>query len=135
MQTSEFVKLWTKLSKDYKNHMDHELAPSLTEAQLAVLEVAGQHEQMKPSDLLPFLATTPAAITTLLDRMEKNELIERVRDSADRRIVWIKLTPKGEQEKSRGLQIRDEFISNVLNRISAHNQQLFIYLLGKITNH
>ncbi|OPA73235.1 MarR family transcriptional regulator [Paenibacillus selenitireducens] len=134
MHTSDFVKLWSKLSKDYQNHMEDQLAPSLTESQLTVLEVLEQREQMKPSDLLPYLETTPAAITTLLDRMEKNELVERVRDSVDRRIVWIQITERGIQEKSRGLQIRNEYIGSVLNRISAHNQQLFIYLLGKITN-
>ena len=134
MHTSEFVKLWSKLSKDYQNHMEDQLAPSLTESQLTVLEVLEQREQMKPSDLLPYLETTPDAITTLLDRMEKNELVERIRDSVDRRIVWIQITERGLQEKSRGLQIRNEYIGSVLNRISAHNQQLFIYLLGKISN-
>ncbi|WP_152393862.1 MarR family winged helix-turn-helix transcriptional regulator [Paenibacillus guangzhouensis] len=134
MHTSDFVKLWSKLSKDYQNHMEDHLAPTLTESQLEVLEVVAQHEQMKPSDLLPYLETTPAAITTLLDRMEKNELIARVRDSNDRRIVWIQITDRGLNEKSRGSHIRNEYISNVLNRISAHNQQLFIYLLGKISN-
>lgn len=134
MHSLEFVKLWSKLTKEFQNHMEEQLAPALTEAQLTVLEVIGQQERLKPSDLLPIVMTTPAAITTLLDRMEKNELIARVRDSDDRRVVWIHMTARGEQEKSRGLQIREKYIEDVLNRISAHNQQLFIYLLGKITN-
>ena len=45
------------------------------------------NERMKPSDLIEYLSTTPAAVTTLLDRMEKAELIVRVRDEKDRRIV------------------------------------------------
>ncbi|GIO66357.1 MarR family transcriptional regulator [Paenibacillus sp. JTLBN-2024] len=133
MHTSEFAKIWSKLSKDYKLHMENELAPALTEAQLAVLEVLGENERMKPSDLTPLLATSPAAVTMLLDRMEKNGLIQRERDGNDRRIVWVSISAKGKAEVERGVQIRDAFLAKVLSRISAHNQQLLIYLLGKLT--
>ncbi|CAI6057875.1 Transcriptional regulator HosA [Paenibacillus sp. JJ-100] len=133
MYNSDFAKCWFKLTKDYKLHMDQELAPSLTEAQLAVLEVLADHEKMKPSDLIPFLATTPAAVTMLLDRMEKNGLIRRDRDSQDRRIVWVSLSEKGRMETKRGITIRNEFMNSVLSNISMHNQQLLIYLLGKMT--
>ncbi|MWV42064.1 MarR family transcriptional regulator [Paenibacillus sp. HJL G12] len=133
MQTSEFAKIWSKLSKDYKLHMENELAPALTEAQLAVLEVLGEQVRMKPSELTPLLATSPAAVTMLLDRMEKNGLITRERDGSDRRIVWVSISDKGREEVVRGLQIRDAFLATILSRISAHNQQLLIYLLGKLT--
>ncbi|WP_405152981.1 MarR family winged helix-turn-helix transcriptional regulator [Paenibacillus sp. FSL K6-0108] len=133
MYNSDFAKCWSKLTKDYKLHMDHELAPSLTEAQLAVLEVLEDHEKMKPSDLIPFLATTPAAVTMLLDRMEKNGLIRRDRDDQDRRIVWVSLSDKGRMETERGITIRNEFMNSVLSNISMHNQQLLVYLLGKMT--
>ncbi|MGG4047950.1 MarR family winged helix-turn-helix transcriptional regulator [Paenibacillus favisporus] len=133
MQTSEFAKMWSKLSKDYKLHMENELAPALTESQLTVLEVLSDQERMKPSDLTPLLATSPAAVTMLLDRMEKNGLIQRERDLNDRRIVWVSISEKGKNEVHRGLQIRDAFLSGVLSRISLHNQQLLVYLLGKIT--
>ena len=133
MYYSDFTKCWSRLTKDYKLHMDQELAPSLTEAQLTALEVLDDHGRMKPSDLIPFLATTPAAVTMLLDRMEKNGLIHRERDDQDRRIVWVSLSEKGRIETQRGLAIRNEFMNSVLSNISMHNQQLLLYLLGKMT--
>ncbi|MGF7048017.1 DNA-binding MarR family transcriptional regulator [Paenibacillus sp. DS2015] len=113
--------------------MESELAPVLTESQLIVLEVIVERGTMKPSDLIPYLTTSPAAVTMLIDRMEKNGLLQRERDSHDRRIVWVNISDKGKQEAERGMQIRNAFLSTVLNRISSHNQQLLIYLLGKIT--
>ncbi|MDT9718296.1 MarR family transcriptional regulator [Paenibacillus sp. ClWae2A] len=133
MYNSDFAKCWSRLTKDYKLHMDQELAPSLTEAQLAVLEVLEDHQKMKPSDLIPYLSTTPAAVTMLLDRMEKNDLIRRNRDNQDRRIVWVSLSEKGRMETERGITIRNEFMNSVLSNISMHNQQLLVYLLGKMT--
>jgi len=134
MYSNEFAKLWFKLTKDLRIHMETQLAPTLTESQLNVLEYVLAADRMKPSDLIHFLATTPAAVTTLLDRMEKNELIERIRDDRDRRIVWIHVTDKGRAECERGLNIRETFLTEYLSRLSSHNQQLLVYLLGKITD-
>ncbi|WP_433946523.1 MarR family winged helix-turn-helix transcriptional regulator [Paenibacillus sp. SN-8-1] len=134
MYTQDFARLWAKLTKNYQMHMESELSPSLTEAQLSVLELLEERKKMKPSDLIPYLATTPAAVTMLLDRMEKAGLITRERDLEDRRIVWISITDKGREETNRGLQIRNDFLGNVLDQISSHNQQLLIFLLGKITS-
>ncbi|UUZ79383.1 MarR family transcriptional regulator [Paenibacillus sp. P26] len=136
MITQEFAKLWWKLSKDLHLHMEHALAPSLTEGQLTVLELllSSNQDKMKPSDFIEYLNTTPAAITTLFDRMEKSGLITRERDEKDRRIVWVKATDKGREECERGLKIRESFLQNYLGRISSHNQRLLVYLLGKVAN-
>ncbi|MEF3308140.1 MarR family transcriptional regulator [Paenibacillus sp. GYB004] len=134
MYSNQFVKLWSKISRDLRTYMETQLAPTLTEGQLNVLEVLLAQDQMKPSDLLEHLNTTPAAVTTLLDRMEKNELIVRQRDEKDRRIVWIIPTEKGMSECARGVELRNEFIHSQLDRISSHNQQLLVYLLGKVAN-
>lgn len=134
MYEQEFAKLWYKLSRDMKFHMESELAPSLTESQLAVLELLIPEERMKPSDFIPLLSTTPAAVTTLLDRMEKSGLIERIRDEKDRRIVWVSVTELGKSECARGIGVRKRFIESYLNRISSRNQQLLVYLLGKVAN-
>lgn len=134
MYSNEFIKLWYKLSRDMKMFMETHLNPSLTESQLYVLELLQARDRMKPSDFIDFLETTPAAITTLLDRMEKGELITRERDEKDRRIVWIMATEKGQSECERGLELRQQFVDKHLGKISSHNQQLLVYLLGKVAN-
>lgn len=133
MHTAEFAKLLESILKDYQTHMENELAPSLTMSQLTVLELLLQEGNLKPSDLIPYLSTTPAAVTMLLDRMERGELVHRERDADDRRIVWVLITDKGKEEAERGIQVRNTYLDSVLDRISTHNQQLLIYLLGKIS--
>ncbi|MBB3110425.1 DNA-binding MarR family transcriptional regulator [Paenibacillus phyllosphaerae] len=123
-----------KITKEWKMHLEDGLSPTLTEGQLNVLELLLQHQPMKPSDLLAYLTTTPAAITTLLDRMERGGLVIRSRDANDRRIVWVNVTERGDTEARRGIELRDKYISEALDRISSHNQQLLVYLLGKVAN-
>ncbi|WP_183600401.1 MarR family transcriptional regulator [Paenibacillus phyllosphaerae] len=134
MVSSEFARLWMKITKEWKMHLEDGLSPTLTEGQLNVLELLLQHQPMKPSDLLAYLTTTPAAITTLLDRMERGGLVIRSRDANDRRIVWVNVTERGDTEARRGIELRDKYISEALDRISSHNQQLLVYLLGKVAN-
>ncbi|CAM3897193.1 MarR family transcriptional regulator [Cohnella lubricantis] len=129
---AEFVKSWMKLTKEWHTQLEAELAPQLTEGQLQVLELMMAFEPMKPSDLLPHLETTPAAVTTLLDRMERNGLVRRERDAHDRRIVWVSMTELGRSEAERGLKVRSSIVGRSLERLSLHNRQLLMYLIGKV---
>jgi DNA-binding MarR family transcriptional regulator len=129
---ADFVKSWNKLTKEWNAQMEAELAPQLTAGQLEVLELMLAHEPMKPSELLPFLETTPAAITTLLDRMERAGLVERKRDEGDRRIVWVTMTALGRSEVDRGLAVRSAIANHSLDRVSSHNRQLLVYLMSKV---
>jgi MarR family transcriptional regulator, temperature-dependent positive regulator of motility len=129
---AEFVKSWMKLTKEWNARMEEELAPQLTVGQLEVLELLQNHGPMKPSDLLPHLETTPAAVTTLLDRMERNGLVERNRDEGDRRIVWVSMTDVGKSETERGLAVRSDIANRSLERVSSHNRQLLVFLIGKV---
>jgi MarR family transcriptional regulator, temperature-dependent positive regulator of motility len=129
---ADFVKSWIKLTKDWNTQMEAELAPQLTVGQLEVLELMLVHEPMKPSELLPHLETTPAAVTTLLDRMERGGLVERKRDKHDRRIVWVTMTALGRSEVQRGLDVRSSIANHSLDRLSSHNRQLLVYLMSKV---
>jgi len=129
---AEFVKSWMKLTKEWNAELDQALAPGLTSGQLHVLEILREREPMKPSDFLPLLETTPAAVTTLLDRMERGGLVERRRDEQDRRIVWVRMTEFGRREAERGVALRNAIVARSLGRLSLHNRKLLVYLLGKI---
>lgn len=129
---TQFGKSMLTLYQSYKAYMEAELAPHLTMGQLTVLEYAMDLQGVKPSEMIEHLHTTPAAVTMLLDRMEKSELIVRKKDEHDRRKVWIHLTEKGRREGLRGIGIRERFFDQTLNHISSHNQKLFLMLLNKM---
>lgn len=128
----QFLQCWMKLSKELHRRLETELAPELTESQLNVLDVLLKKDgAWTPSELMEFLETTPAAVTMILDRMEKNGLIARTRDGRDRRIVRIAVTAKGKTAWERGVRIREQIAASCLSRLSAHNQRLLVYLVSK----
>lgn len=52
--------------------------------------------------------------TDLVDRMEKNELIVRIRDPKDRRVVRIHLLDKGRDIINEVIQKRQDYLSDIL---------------------
>lgn len=55
-----------------------------------------------------------STVTDLLDRMERNNLVVRVKDEKDRRIVRIKVLDKGHQLIEQVLHTRQKYLSEVL---------------------
>ncbi len=55
--------------------------------------------------------------TDLVDRMEKNELVQRVRDEQDRRVVRIHLLPEGERIIQEVIEKRQNYLRDIIARI------------------
>lgn len=62
---------------------------------LATIKAAGD-EPMTPSRLAHQLTQETQSVTGLIDRMEKQHWVRRVRDLPDRRAIRLELTPAGE---------------------------------------
>ncbi|WP_226376851.1 MarR family winged helix-turn-helix transcriptional regulator [Oceanobacillus halotolerans] len=56
--------------------------------------------------------------TDLVDRMERNDLVERVRDTNDRRVVRIHVLEKGETIIQEVIKKRQEYLGEVLEQFS-----------------
>lgn len=69
----------------------------LTAPQILVLQSVRKHGQTKPSVIAKDILLSQATVTSILDRLEKAELVKRERSTHDRRIVEIFLTEKGAQ--------------------------------------
>ena len=67
----------------------------LTRSQSGVLKILFMHGPISSADLSRKLYMTPSNMTGIIDRLEKKGLVERTRQSVDRRVVLITLTENG----------------------------------------
>jgi DNA-binding MarR family transcriptional regulator len=70
--------------------------------------------------------------TDLVDRMEKNLLVERVKDPNDRRVVRIHLLAEGERIIEEVINKRQLYLKEVLVNFSLEEIQLFQNNLMKL---
>ncbi|WP_174494737.1 MarR family winged helix-turn-helix transcriptional regulator [Salirhabdus euzebyi] len=70
--------------------------------------------------------------TDLVDRLEKNELVKRVRDPDDRRVVRIHLQKKGKEIIDEVIEKRQEYLLDVLERFSNEQVQSLKVVLNQL---
>ncbi|SER75572.1 DNA-binding transcriptional regulator, MarR family [Gracilibacillus ureilyticus] len=61
--------------------------------------------------------------TDLVDRMEKNGIVKRVKDSKDRRVVRIHLLDEGKEIIKEVVEKRREYLGSVLTNVSEEDIQ------------
>lgn len=85
----------------------------LTLPQLIVMQTLREIGQTTPGELSKEIVLTQATVTSILDRLEKKELVIRERGSEDKRKVWVSLTHSGiELMKGAPATKQDIFVRN-----------------------
>lgn len=77
----------------------------LSGSQRTVLRALMTNGPCQVSEVANHLSVTLSAATGLVDRLVKAKLVTRERDQKDRRVVWVKITPEGE-EAVRAAEVR-----------------------------
>lgn len=82
---------------------------------LHVFEARDEGIQM--TDLAREITLSKAGLTSLVDRIEKRSLVQRVPDPADRRAVRIKLTKQGEKVFREAARVH---VAGIRERVTQH---------------
>jgi MarR family 2-MHQ and catechol resistance regulon transcriptional repressor len=95
------IRTYVKLLRAYRSvvaRVEARLAPeNLTLTQLGVLEAVLHRGPMTHRDLGRKVLTSAGNMTDVVDKLEARGLVRRVRAEADRRQVWVELTPAGQR--------------------------------------
>ncbi|MRI65331.1 MarR family winged helix-turn-helix transcriptional regulator [Gracilibacillus thailandensis] len=67
--------------------------------------------------------------TDLVDRMEKNDIVERVKDTKDRRVVRIHLLEKGRKIIQEVIEKRQKYLGEVLSNVKEEDMEQLSRLL------
>ena len=77
-----------------------------------------------------YLACSTA--TDLIDRMERNGLIQRERGTSDRRVIRLKMTDKGSQVIDEVITARKRYLAGVLAKVAPEARKALVENLHKI---
>lgn len=69
----------------------------LTASQFSTLKVLKLRGPLAQRDIATYLLKTGGNVTVVVDNLEVRNLVTRIRDTEDRRIVFVKLTAEGEK--------------------------------------
>jgi DNA-binding MarR family transcriptional regulator len=97
---------------------------------LAVLEGAG--EPLSPTEIARRLIISTASVTSLLDTLERRELVERRPDPNDRRGLLIAITPAAQRLVQQYVPQVVALQAAVMQDIDEHDRQQVIAVLRRI---
>jgi DNA-binding MarR family transcriptional regulator len=92
-------------------------------------------EGLKMNELSRLLMVTGGNVTAIVDQLEKEGLVERVDEPADRRAFRIHLTRTGEKTFAEMARAHEEWVVELLAGMSRREQDELLKLLAKVKQH
>lgn len=121
------------LIKEFARRQTDELVKGkITLPQFLILDFLHKKDKSKMKDMAYFMGVTTAAMTGIVDRLVREDYVERVYDSKDRRIIRIKLTSKGTKIIEKINQQRHQMIIKIFGKISPRERQDYLSILMHI---
>ena len=124
------LRVYTVISTEIRKKVGKK---GLTLPQLYVLTTIGLQGDMPLGKLGKELLVTKGNITTIVDHLERDEFVIRDQDKKDRRKMWVRLTPKGEQLFGEILSAYEEEFVPLMRCLSQEELKQLSLLLKKMT--
>ncbi len=104
----------------------------ITLPQLLILDLLNRQGPSRMTDLAKQMKVTTAASTGIVQRLVLLGYVQREFDQKDRRIIKIKLSPKGTELLKRLTQQRRQLITKIFAQISEHDRGEYLRILVQV---
>ena len=91
-------------------------------------------EGLKMGELSRLLMVTGGNVTTIVDQLEKEGLVERL-DAADRRAWLVRLTSSGKKDFTEMARQHEEWVVELLSGLTRRERDELLKLLAKVKSH
>jgi DNA-binding MarR family transcriptional regulator len=106
----------------------------LSRARYNVLRILYQdpHHRLQMTDIGTGLGVSPTNVTKMVDGLERDGLVRRVRHDDDKRKTWTELTPEGEKTFEAALPRVLEFTDSVWGELTEDEKRSLVHVLSKL---
>jgi DNA-binding MarR family transcriptional regulator len=87
------------------------------------------------NELSRLLMVTGGNVTAIVDQLEKEGLVERLDEPADRRAWLVRLTSAGDKSFAEMARAHEEWVVELLDGMSRREQDELLKLLAKVKQH
>jgi DNA-binding MarR family transcriptional regulator len=98
----------------------------ITPPQLNALVILIEQDGITMGELCDRMYLACSTATDLIDRMERNGLIERERDQNDRRVIRLRVKPPGRQVIEEVMKARKRYLGGVLRQVPEEEHEQLI---------
>ncbi len=106
------------------------LKNDLTFSQIEVLHFIGISGEKTMKNIAEYLKITPPSVTELIKEMEKKNLIKRVNDKKDRRVVSIALTPSARKNYISISKNKEAVLNKMVAKLNNQDKKELIRIIN-----
>lgn len=111
------VQLMKDVMAKMKNRIGtHFKEMNLTRPQGMLLGTLAHNGEMKVSDLSESLGLSNSTVSGILDRLENQGLVERIRSKEDRRVVYVKITDEFKKHSKKHFEEVNKVIEQMMDK-------------------
>ena len=107
---------------------------NLTPGQYGILNYLWEHQQATPKELSQIMMESTPVISALLDRLQKQGLIERCVDEDDRRSVQVTLTEEGLSLKDGVLNMVEDLNAMSMEKVDPEKREILLDCLRQLSS-
>lgn len=107
-------------------------AAGLSLARFRVLSALQSAGRIRMNELSAALGVVPRTVTTIVDALEKERLVVRLADPADRRATLLEITQDGLSQLRRFRAMHDSAAAEVFDVLTAAERHQLVKLLGRL---
>lgn len=122
---------WYSLNQAFRRRVAH---LQITPDQFTALRILHEHTGLTQRQLTELMSSDPNTVASLVERMEKNGLVERADHPTDRRAHHLKLLAKGKKTYTAAREIAIELQSTVLTALPEKDRDQFLENLAKVAD-
>lgn len=124
-----FVQIFNKMVRGDKKFTDIPFSPS----QMKALSAFHEDKHYTMSELSKNALVKMPSMTEMVDRLESDGILKRIRNTEDRRVVNVCLTDRGKKIHAKMVGRRREELSNLFGHLSNRDQDDLLAALRKVS--
>ena len=135
------LRIWLRLltctqliEKQVRNELREQFATTLPRFDL-MAQLERHPEGLKMNELSRLLMVTGGNVTGVVDQLEKEGMVERLDEPADRRAFRIRLTRSGDKTFAEMARAHERWVVELLAGLSGRERDELLKLLAKLKSH
>ncbi|GAX92036.1 MarR family winged helix-turn-helix transcriptional regulator [Effusibacillus lacus] len=134
-KAAEIRQLFRRINKLFEKIVARDLAElGITVPQILVMKQI-YHEPRTIGQISEAVHLSYSTVSGIIDRLERQGLVERQRDETDRRVIWIHNTGRVEQIRSQIPALRDEYFADLLKGLTEAEVDTVVRALQLLYKH
>ena len=119
-----------KISEDFNRRLEKKGSTRIQWVALYFLSKA--EKPMRQKELAVLMNIQDPTLARLLDRLERDNLINRIENKADKRVKFLELTEMGQEKVSSLMPVGEHFSNLLLEDVSKQELDTFEMVLSKM---